>query len=373
MVPLYRPNVYDLSMRSGFEDLDINVLRRRRSEKWQMYPSDVLPAFIAEMDYDLAEVVLAAMQSAIDLGDCGYASCSGIGESFAEFAAARHGWTVDPEWVHLVPEVMVGIDVVLRIVSATNDSVVINPPVYPAFYEHIRAAERQVVEVPLSGLDGGWELDFAALEAAFAGGARAYLMCSPHNPTGRVFGVADLQRIASLAEQYQVTVISDEVHAPLTLAGAQHTPFICAGEVAAATGLTITSASKAFNIAGLKCAVAVAGSAKMQRVLSRCRAHVIMGPGHSASPRRLRHGAGATPGSATCWLSWTACARCSASFLPNDYQRPGTYLRRRAIWPGLIARAWVWMASPPQRSCHAGEWRLVAATSSDREATGLRG
>ncbi|HEY6294423.1 MAG TPA: hypothetical protein VIX15_02080 [Streptosporangiaceae bacterium] len=83
-------------MRDGFEDLDLERLRRRRSEKWQAFPPDVLPAFVAEMDYDLAGPVKAALRSAIDLDDCGYANPAGVGESFARFAAARHGWTVDP-------------------------------------------------------------------------------------------------------------------------------------------------------------------------------------------------------------------------------------------------------------------------------------
>src|ERR1700721_1420572 len=101
-------------MGNSFEDLDLGRLRRRRSEKWRAYPPDVLPAFIAEMDYDLPEPVRAALRSAIDLDDCGYAQPAGIGETFARFAAARHGWTVDPDRVHLVPDVMAGVDPLLR-------------------------------------------------------------------------------------------------------------------------------------------------------------------------------------------------------------------------------------------------------------------
>ena len=101
-------------MHNGFDDLDLNRLRRRRSEKWRLHPPDVLPAFIAEMDYDLAEPVAAALRAAVDLDDCGYATPDGIGETFAAFAAARHGWTVDPGRVHLVPDVMAGFDAIAR-------------------------------------------------------------------------------------------------------------------------------------------------------------------------------------------------------------------------------------------------------------------
>src|ERR1700677_5179503 len=124
-------------MRSGFEDLDLNRLRRRRSEKWQLYAADVLPAFIAEMDYDLAEPVAAALRSAVDLSDCGYAGPAGVGESFGRFAAARHGWAVDPGRVNLLPDVMAGFDFILRLSPEPGTGVVINPPVYPPFLAHI--------------------------------------------------------------------------------------------------------------------------------------------------------------------------------------------------------------------------------------------
>ncbi len=266
-------------MRNGFEDLDLDRLRRRRSEKWQLYPPEVLPAFVAEMDYDLAEPVLAALRTAIELSDCGYATPTGLGETFARFAAARHGWTVDPDRVHLVPDVMAGVDALLQLATEPGDGVVINTPVYPPFFEHIPGAHRRVVEVPLAWVDGRWELDFAGLEAAFAAGARGYLLCNPHNPTGRVFSAADLGRIASLAEQYGVFVLSDEIHASLTLPGAHHTPFVSLGGVAAEQGVTLASASKAFNIAGLKGAVAVAGSASGQRLLNRLPSSCQFGAG----------------------------------------------------------------------------------------------
>ena len=254
-------------MGSGFEDLDLERLRRRRSEKWRLHPPDVLPAFIAEMDYDLAEPVLAALREAVALSDCGYAALDGIGETFAAFAAARHGWTVDPGLVHLVPDVMAGVDALLALGTEPGDGVVINTPVYPPFFKHIGFARRQVVQVPLVQANGRWELDFAGLEAAFAAGARGYLLCNPHNPTGRVFSAEDLGRIAALAERYGVLVLADEIHASLTLPGARHTPFVSLGGAAAEHGVTLASASKAFNVAGLKGAVAVAGSATMQRRL----------------------------------------------------------------------------------------------------------
>src|ERR1700723_240727 len=124
-------------MGNSFEDLDLGRLRRRRSEKWQLHPPDVLPAFIAEMDYDLAEPVLAALRSAIERSDCGYANASGLGEAFARFAAARHDWAGDPGRVPRVPAVRAGVEAILPLPPGPGEGVVINTPVSPPFFEHI--------------------------------------------------------------------------------------------------------------------------------------------------------------------------------------------------------------------------------------------
>src|ERR1051326_4284003 len=130
-------------MGNGFEDLDLDRLRQRRSDKWRRHGPDVLPAFIAEMDYELAEPVLAALRSALDLSDCGYAHPAGLGEAFARFAAGRHDWAVDPDRVHLVPDVMAGGEGHLLLAPRPGDAVVINTPVYPPFFSHIANARRR--------------------------------------------------------------------------------------------------------------------------------------------------------------------------------------------------------------------------------------
>jgi cystathionine beta-lyase len=243
-----------------FEDLD--TLRRRRSSKWVEHPPDVLPAFVAEMDVALAPPVRDALVKAIELGDLGYTEPGRVFESFAAFAGRRLGWEPDPGRVRLVPDVMAGIVEVLRVLTAPGDDVVITPPVYPPFFGGILEAGRRLVEVPLAG----GELDLDALEAAFAGGARAFLLCNPHNPTGRVLERAVVEEVAALSARHDVLVIADEIHAPLALPGVTHTPFPALGE---SRSVTLTSASKAFNLAGLKCAFAVAGSEAVARELDR--------------------------------------------------------------------------------------------------------
>ena len=253
---------------TAFDDLSLAKLRGRASAKWTTYPADVLPAWVAEMDFPLAEPIKQRLRRAIDSDDCGYAHPTALPKAFAAFAQARFGWTVDPSRVRSAPEVMVAIAEILRVVTKPGDGVVINPPVYPPFAMVIEEVGRNVVDVPLAHVPGGgWDLDLEALEKAFAGGAKAYLLCNPHNPVGRVFEKSQLESIAKLARQYGVVVLADEIHAPLVLPGAAHVPFVQVSEPLGANAITITSASKAWNIAGLKCALIVAGSTAMQSAL----------------------------------------------------------------------------------------------------------
>ncbi len=267
-------------MSSAFDSLSLAELRRRRSQKWRMYPEDVLPAWVAETDFPLAPAVADALHEAIELGDTGYAHPGMLPEAFARFAAERFDWSVEPERIVVAPDVVMGIAEVLKVVTEPGDGVVISPPVYPPFFSTIVRFGRRVVEAPLAEGANGWELDLDALERAFAAGARAYLLCSPHNPIGQVLSRHKLEAVAALAERYDVVVVSDEIHAPMTMPGATHIPFPSLGEEAAARSVVITSTSKAWNTPGLKCAVIVAGSDRMQAELERLPAHLVVESGN---------------------------------------------------------------------------------------------
>jgi cystathionine beta-lyase len=263
-----------------FDDLVLADLRRRRSEKWSTYPADVLPAFVAEMDFALAPPIRQALTQAIAFGDTGYATPLDLPEAFADFARAWFNWSVDPGRVVLVSDVTVGVAEVLRLTTEPGSAIVIDTPAYPPFFPTIPEYGRRVIEVPLLRSADGWDLDFDGLERAFRSGARAYLLCNPHNPTGRVFSRADLERIAALARRYDVVVVSDENHAPLTLAGVVHTPYVSLGEEAVPRSATVVSAAKAWNLAGLKCAVVVAGSAGLRAQLATLPVEVQTRAGH---------------------------------------------------------------------------------------------
>jgi cystathionine beta-lyase len=263
-----------------FEDLDLRRLRERRSAKWSRHPPDVLPAWVAEMDFPIAEPVRAALLAAVERDDCGYMSPAGLPAAFARFAAERYGWPVDPAAVSIVPDVMAGVAEVLRRATAPGDPVVINPPVYPPFRSVIQEVERTVAEVPLARDGPGWVLDLDRLERAFAAGARAYLLCNPHNPTGTVARPEELERIGELADRYGVVVLADEIHAPLVLTGARHTPFGGLRAPLVGRSVTLTSASKAWNVAGLKCAVAVAPEPPMRALIAGLPEEVRYRAGH---------------------------------------------------------------------------------------------
>jgi len=289
-----------LQSTDSFDDCSLAELRTRRSEKWAMYPADVLPAFVAEMDVALAAPIKRALIDAIERGDTGYAHPAGLATAFADFARAWFDWTVDPDRVFLVPDVTVGLAEVLRLTNPPGSGVVINTPPYPPFTPTIIEYGRRVVDVPLRGAAHGWDLDLDGLARAFQAGARAYLLCNPHNPTGRVFSRDDLERVAALARRYDVVVVADENHAPLTLPGVVHTPFVSLGEEIVPRAATVISAAKAWNVAGLKCAVVVAGSESMRAAGGAAARSPGAGgsPGRAGGDRRLPRGAALAHGPA---------------------------------------------------------------------------
>lgn len=219
----------------------------RGSAKFTTYPPDVLPAWVAEMDFPLADPIKAALRSAIDNDDTGYLGPrhDGLTEAFVGFAERRLGWTVDPRQVAVATDVMVAVEELLQVLTSPGDGVIVNPPVYPPFFADVAHARRRVVEVPLRA---DFSLDLEGIEAAFAAGARALLLCNPHNPTGRPATRSELSAIAAAADTHDAWVIADEIHGPLVFGDAEFVPWV----TVSSRGASLTSASKAFNLAGLK-------------------------------------------------------------------------------------------------------------------------
>jgi cysteine-S-conjugate beta-lyase len=249
-----------VAVANPFADLDLERLRSRTSAKWRYHPEDVLPLWVAEMDAYVAQPIVAAVQEALENGDTGYPYGNGYAEAMASFASDRWGWPFEPGMTARVPDVMSGIRELTRAISAGDTPVVLTPPVYPPFYSVAKTLGRTVVPAPL---DAEGRLDPTTLEAAFteatSGGHGAVLLLSnPHNPTGTVHTRAELEMLASLARQYGVRVISDEIHFPLIMPSSTFTPYLSV----AGTGpdFAVVSASKGWNLAGFKAALVVAGA-----------------------------------------------------------------------------------------------------------------
>ena len=251
-------------------EITLDSLRQRTSAKWRVYDPDVIPAWLAEMDYPLAAPIAAALHAAIDRSDVGYRFIGELPEALAEHALATWGWVVDPAHVVVLPDVLTSVAQSISALTAPGEGVVVNTPVYPPFFSTIRdICGRVIVDVPLlRDPDDRYELDLDGLATAFAQPeVTAYLLCSPHNPTGITPSAETLAAIAALALEHGVAVIADEIHAQLAHPGTVHTPFL----TVASDGLTavsLVSASKAWNIAGAKCAQVVAGSQPVMDILA---------------------------------------------------------------------------------------------------------
>jgi len=250
--------------------LPLETLRQRSSTKWATHPDDVLPLFVAETDFPLAEPITRILADALAIGDTGYVPPkTEYPEAFAGFAARRWGWHADPARVRTTCDVMMGVAEAIRAVAKPGEKIVVTSPVYPPFFDVHDESRTECVDVPLLRSHGGWELDLEGIERAFAHGAVAILLCNPHNPTGTTHTPEALAELARIAERHGAIVISDEIHAPLALPGKRtFTPFLESAPEAAEVGIAIHSASKTFNLAGLKCAHFVTASDRLTALVA---------------------------------------------------------------------------------------------------------
>jgi len=260
----------------------LDRLRRRTSEKWGAHPSDVLPMFVAEMDYPLAPAIAAALHEAVDLGDTGYVNPRDVraAEAFADFARDAWGWSPDPARMGIATDVSVVIVETLRRLAAPGDGVIITPPVYPPFFDLVPEAGARVVEVPLRDDGTAYSLDLAGIDRALGAGARGVLLCNPHNPLGLVHSGEQLAELSRIVARHDGFVVSDEIHAPLTHPGVDFTPYLSVSDAAREHGVAAESGSKAFNLAGLKAAFIVAESERMTELVRRLPEEVTFRTGH---------------------------------------------------------------------------------------------
>ncbi|PRQ10867.1 hypothetical protein C1Y63_08980 [Corynebacterium sp. 13CS0277] len=248
---------------------DRHTLARRATEKWSLSDPEMLPMFVAESDFATHPEVAAAIADAVAREQFGY-PVSGdprLGEAYADFAATRYGWEVNPEWVFPIADVVRGLWMAVETFTAPGTAVAFATPAYPPFFTMGELTGRETVTVPMAGTR--WDL--AALEEAFTQArdrgtpVGALLLCHPHNPLGTAADTKTLRAIAELAARFGVRVISDEIHAPLVY-GRPHIPAASVSDTAARVTVTLTAASKAWNVAGLKCAQLILSNPEDARV-----------------------------------------------------------------------------------------------------------
>lgn len=242
-------------------DFDTVTSRKNTASlKWDKYrDQDILPFWVADMDFKLAEPIQKAVEERVSHGVFGYTVApDGLSEAIIAHLQNEYQWQVDPSWIVWLPGVVTGLAVSCRAFCNDGDQIMVNPPIYHHFYDSHEEDRHEVVRVPLCRKENRWTYDFAAMESAFTDKTKLMMMCSPHNPTGTVFTADELQSLAALCKKNNVIMISDEIHCDLVIdKTAKHYPTAAACPDMADNIVTLMSGSKTWNIAGLNCSFAI--------------------------------------------------------------------------------------------------------------------
>jgi len=256
-------------MTKAVRALALDELRKRKSSKWRHYPNDVLPLPVAEMDFPMAPAVKAGLQDMLDRSDTGYlGEFPELFEAFAKFSKSRWNWQPDTSQIRMATDVGVGIVEVMRTLIKAGDKVMLNSPVYENIWKWITEVHAELVDVPLAEDGLNYKLDLEAIEREYAKGVKLHILCHPHNPVGIIYTRSELETMATLAKKYGVIILSDEIHGPLTFNKKEFFPFLSVSDDAKEVGIIITSASKSFNFAGLKCALIITESIKLKEKIN---------------------------------------------------------------------------------------------------------
>ena len=247
----------------------LSSLQLRKSEKWRAYPAEILPMPFAVMDFELSEPIKKSLIDLVNNSDAGYlGKIPELGQSLTNFAANRWNWKITPEDIKICPDVGVGVIEVCRQIVKPDDQIMINTPVYYNFFNWIKELNCKPYDAPLIENQLTYSLDFEKIAEGYASGVKVHILCNPHNPVGAVFSQLDLAKLADLADEFDVVIASDEIHAPLTYKEKSFTPFLNSSAVAKEVGISFLSATKSWSIAGLKCAQIVAVGEKTRQIVA---------------------------------------------------------------------------------------------------------
>lgn len=280
----------------GLRSLDVDDLRRRRGAKWMAHPAP-FAAWVADMDFEVAPPIAAALREVVDRHELGYPNWGGpyalspAAKLFPARMVERYGWDLDADRVHDLIDVIQGVRAAIHHRSEPGDGVVLHLPAYHPFLDSIEPVGRRLIGVGRAA--DGFDYDDLEERLGHDRRARIWILCHPHNPLGHVFELPELERIAEIALRHGLTVVSDEIHADLTMPGHTHVPFASLSSEVAAHTITVTSASKAFNLAGLRWAVVHAGDRLFHDALESLPGHYLGAPnlmGVTAATAAWTHG-----------------------------------------------------------------------------------
>ena len=248
------------------------VLQRQHGDsmKWRRYQDqDVVPMWVADMDFAAPQVVVDALQQRVAEGVYGYGQVpDGLAEVLCRWYNRRYGWPIEPSWLVWLPGLVSGLHAVTKVFGEPGAGVMTHSPVYPPFLKVAERSDQQLIAVPMleDNGKGQWQLDLAAMEQAITPETRLFMFCNPHNPTGRVFRREELEQVAEFCLKHDLLICSDEIHCDLVLEPeSQHISIASMSEDIAQRSITLLAPSKTFNIAGLACSVAVIPNAKLRR------------------------------------------------------------------------------------------------------------
>jgi cystathionine beta-lyase len=260
-------------------DFSIPVERRNTaSMKWDKYKGrDIIPLWVADMDFCSPPAVIEALQKRVDHGVFGYTiPPESLNTAVVKMLQADYGWVIEPQWLVWLPGLVTGLNVACRAVGEDNDDVMTAVPVYPPFLTAPENSRRRLVKVPLQEKDNRWTFDFDRLESAITPDTRLFLLCNPHNPVGRIFSREELKALAMICEKHDIIICSDEIHCGLLLdEDKAHLPTSTLDPEVAKRTITLMSPSKTFNLPGLGCAFAVIPDEKLRRRFVQAKSGIV--------------------------------------------------------------------------------------------------
>ncbi|MDZ5606638.1 MalY/PatB family protein [Bacillus pseudomycoides] len=244
--------------------------RGTHSVKWDTYPNkELLHAWIADMDFEVPEPIQTALKKRLEHPIFGYTiPPEEIMDTICQWTRSQYNWEIKKEWIVFSAGIVPALSTSVQALTNENDTVLVQPPIYPPFFDMVIKNQRRLCENPLHLQNGFYTMNFEHLETQFKQGVKLMLLCSPHNPVGRVWTKEELTKLGTLCEEYNVTIVSDEIHADMIFSGHTHTPFASLSEQLAMRTITCMAPSKTFNIAGLQASIIIIPDKKLRHAFT---------------------------------------------------------------------------------------------------------